>query len=116
MLTGSVRQNLDPFNEYDDAHLNDALPAVGLQSNSESYSAFTLDTPIMAGGSNISVGQRQILALAQAIIRNSKMLILDEATSAIDHEIYALILSMLLQQLGKDVTVLIVAHYHYGFR
>lgn len=81
MLAGTLRQNLDPFNEFDDAQLNDALRSVGLFTdprNGPENSGLRLDTVIRAGGSNISIGQRQILALARAIVRNSKLLILDE--------------------------------------
>ncbi|KAI0357911.1 P-loop containing nucleoside triphosphate hydrolase protein [Trametes cingulata] len=112
LLSGTLRQNLDPFSEHDDAVLNDALRSAGLfnlQDESDE-SRITLDSEIAGGGANLSVGQRQILALARAIVRRSKLLILDEATSAIDYETDSIIQTSLRTELGKDVTLLTVAH------
>ncbi|KAI0638608.1 multidrug resistance-associated ABC transporter [Trametes polyzona] len=112
LLSGTLRQNLDPFSQYDDAVLNDALRAAGLFSlqDETDEGRITLDSPISSGGSNLSVGQRQILALARAIVRQSKLLILDEATSAIDYETDTIIQNSLRKELGKDVTILTIAH------
>ncbi|KAI0068098.1 P-loop containing nucleoside triphosphate hydrolase protein [Artomyces pyxidatus] len=112
LLSGTLRENLDPFGEYDDATLNNALRAAGLFSLQVDTddSRVTLDSAISGGGSNLSTGQRQILALARAIVRGSKLLILDEATSAIDYQTDTIIQSSLRHELKGDVTLLTVAH------
>ncbi|KAI0782154.1 P-loop containing nucleoside triphosphate hydrolase protein [Abortiporus biennis] len=113
LLSGTVRQNLDPFSQYDDPVLNDALRASGLfssQTADENENSITLETQISGGGGNLSIGQRQILALARAVVRQSKLLILDEATSAIDYDTDNAIQKSLREGLDKDVTVLAIAH------
>lgn len=112
--------------------LNDALRAAGLfsiQSAESGEGHITLDSQISSGGGNLSVGQRQILALARAIARQSKLLILDEATSAIgaycssvfaafsrltmlwvDYETDTVIQRSLREIVSKDTTVLTIAH------
>ncbi|KAF9270617.1 hypothetical protein L218DRAFT_983085 [Marasmius fiardii PR-910] len=112
LLSGTLRQNLDPFDQYDDATLHNALRAAGLYSlqSTEDEGRLTLDSAISNGGDNLSVGQRQILALARALVRGSKLLILDEATSAIDYETDSIIQNSLRKELPADVTLITVAH------
>ncbi|KAF9480291.1 multidrug resistance-associated ABC transporter [Pholiota conissans] len=107
LLSGTLRRNLDPFDQHDDLTLNNALRASGLFSlqDETDEARLTLDSDISSGGNNLSVGQRQIIALARAIVRNSKLLILDE-----DHKTDSIIQSSLRHELGTDVTVLTVAH------
>ncbi|KAF8803419.1 multidrug resistance-associated ABC transporter [Phlegmacium glaucopus] len=112
LMSGTLRQNLDPFDQNDDATLNDIIHASGLFSIQEDIAdaRITLETQISGGGSNLSVGQRQIISLARAMVRESKILILDEATSAIDYKTDSVIQNSLRHRLGRDVTVITIAH------
>ncbi|KAJ6567145.1 P-loop containing nucleoside triphosphate hydrolase protein [Mycena capillaripes] len=109
LLNGSLRMNLDPLGEHDDATLNGALRSAGLFSLQGETSGegiqITLETMLASGGSNLSLGQRQVLALSRALVRGSKILILDE-----DYETDKVIQQSLRTELGKDVTLLVVAH------
>ncbi|KAJ7367289.1 hypothetical protein DFH08DRAFT_929873 [Mycena albidolilacea] len=121
LLSGSLRANLDPFGQYDDVELNYALRAAGLFALQDEIDEdrITLDSTISTGGANLSVGQRQIFALARAIVRKSKILILDEGQSLSDAYSYTrLTLSKqrpppsnsLRQELRGDVSLITVAH------
>jgi ABC-type multidrug transport system fused ATPase/permease subunit len=92
LFSGTVRSNLDPFSEHSDHDCWDVLERCRLTSkqfpmargNERTGSVTSLDMVVNSGGSRFSAGQRQLLALARAMLRRSPFVILDEASSAID--------------------------------
>ncbi|KAF2404486.1 multidrug resistance-associated protein 1 [Trichodelitschia bisporula] len=109
LFEGTVRDNLDPGHTRDDTELWNALEHARLKDHVASMRG-KLDAQIHEGGSNLSQGQRQLVSLARALLAPTNILVLDEATAAVDVETDAMLQATLRSSMFKDRTIITIAH------
>ena len=106
LIGGSLRKNIDPYNLYTDKEIIDILSEVGFD---EFFLNRSLDYEIEDNGINISIGEKQLICIARALLKKTKIILMDEATANIDYKTESFLQNCINQGM-KDSTVITIAH------
>jgi ATP-binding cassette subfamily C (CFTR/MRP) protein 2 len=110
LFSGNLRNQLDPFSEYTDTEIWDILEKIKLADTVRNMKQQLFEV-ITENGGNLSQGQKQLLCIGRTLLKKSKILILDEATSAIDTHTDDYIQHMLRNEvLTRNITLITIAH------
>ena len=106
LIEGTLRENVDPTENYSDEKIIEVLKEVGLDDFLEGKN---LEYKIENNGNNISIGEKQLICIARALIKKSKIILMDEATANIDYKTETFLQNSINKEL-KDCTVITIAH------
>lgn len=109
LMAGTLKYNIDPFNKTEDKEILQILNKIGFEGSNLKEGENLLDKEIEQNGKNLSVGEKQLVCIARAILRKTKIIVMDEATANIDVKTEGKIQNA-LEHVLKDSTIITIAH------